>query len=102
MGNIKNIIMISLFYGHYLHSSDYYLFRFHPELPLHYRAELFLLDIRYKHAISNLAKNKDDEFTKIFNDMEYIVSRISGYKLAKWDYQIAINEYKNKMVALKK
>lgn len=106
MGNIKNMILISFLSVNYLYNSgvpsDYYLFRFHPELPRHYRGEMFLLDNRYQRAISNLTQNQDNEFITIFERMKYVVSRLSKNKTAQYNYQEAVTKYKNKLAELKK
>ena len=97
-GNIKNIVLISFLCINNIYNSDYYLFRFHPELPIHYRAEMFLLDSMYKNAVSNLGHNHDDKMSETFERMDFVISRLSAYKLAQKDYQRAVTEYK----ALKK
>jgi hypothetical protein len=105
MGNIKNIVIVSFVcisnaYSSNSYSSKDYLFKFHTELPLHYRAEIFLLDVRYKKAMSSPSENEPNEFAEIFERMEQVLSRISSYASAQTDYKAAVTAYRNKVPAL--
>ncbi len=101
MGNIKNIMTVFFICTSNAYGSDNYLFKFHTELPLHYRAEMFLLDLAYQSVTSKRVENQDNEITQIFERMEYVISRLSFNALAQSDYQKDVITYKNKVIAFK-
>ncbi|MBI2344669.1 hypothetical protein HYV10_01195 [Candidatus Dependentiae bacterium] len=101
MRYIKNSIIIFCVYTQHIYNSDYYFFKFHLELPIHYRAEMFLLDNRYQRLIQNFKVTQDSDWGEVFERMEYVLFQLSCYKIAQYNYQESLKKYRNKVAELK-
>lgn len=102
MRNIKKILSVCFLSIATLHNSDYFLSKFHTELPLGYRAEIFLINAMYQRELCKLEQNNNYQMTDVFERMEYILSRLSSYQSAYYDYQVVIETYKKNLIAIKK